>query len=753
MKREEKIWFETLVTAILLVSSAALVLGAGPLKIGSTQADLDAVPQTLTIEGQRFGSQGPELNPPDVFLEGDRLVVEIYNFDTQIVALLPPGILPGDYELTVVDGADPARGDTVTITIAASGPQKLEISGAEPDVGTGTILISGANLGDAATLPADFDVRLFVPDPAMVGFGTNVLLPVTAFDPATQEIGALLPAGLFPGTFRLTVSKVAGNETDTLDVTLGDLDLDLTNELNTAVALNGTILEVTDDGGTLSADLISLVNDADASPLNELNTLVVLNGTILEVSDLGGTLGADLSSLVDDADADPLNEVNTSVVLNGTILEVTDAGGTLSADLSNAIGGNTLDAAYDQGGGGAGRTITADTGAVRIDGPGGLELATGNLLQSPGNPVLVGSLAIGGFPRSVYVSGRYAYVADQTSADLKVIDVSDPSAPSLVGSLGTGGRPISVYVSGRYAYVAEPGSSSLLVIDVSDPSAPNLVGSLGLGGRPHSVHVSGRYAYVVDFDNDEMKVIDVSDPSAPSLAGSLVIGGDPPSVYVSGRYAYVVDGGSDDLTVIDVSDPSAPSLAGSLGIGGVPFSVYVSGRYAYVVDTGSDDLKVIDISGAEVTSLVAHSLEAGNLQVRNDMIAQGQLQVTGGLNLGAGGMFSDGDVGVGGDVTITGDLTISGTCTGCVSDIDDADADPNNELNSSVSLNGTTLRVTDAGGTLGADLSSLVDDADADAANEFNSSVFLNGTILEVSDLGGTLGCRLERPGCWCRVW
>ena len=85
----------------------------------------------------------------------------------------------------------------------------------------------------------------------------------------------------------------------------------------------------------------------------------------------------------------------------------------------------------------------------------------------------------------------------------------------------------------------------------------------------------------------------------------------------------------------------------------------VSGRYAYVVDFDSNDLKVIDISGAEVTSLIAHSLEAGNLQVRNDIIAQGQLQVTGGLNVGAGGIFSDGDVGVAGDVTITGTVAIA----------------------------------------------------------------------------------------------
>ncbi len=175
---------------------------------------------------------------------------------------------------------------------------------------------------------------------------------------------------------------------------------------------------------------------------------------------------------------------------------------------------------------------------------------------------------------------------------------------------------------------------------------------------------------MVDRTSNDLKVIDVSDPSTPNLVETLGVGDFPLSVYVIGRYAYVADGASDDLKVIDVSDPSAPSLAGSLDIGGNPSSVHVSGRYAYVVDRASNDLKVIDVSGAEVTSLVAHSLEAGNLQVRDDMIAQGQLQVTGGLNVGAGGIFSDGDVGVGGDVTITGDLTISGSCSGCASDRD-----------------------------------------------------------------------------------
>ncbi len=226
----------------------------------------------------------------------------------------------------------------------------------------------------------------------------------------------------------------------------------------------------------------------------------------------------------------------SALTVSGLNCTANTNGGALTADASGVVscsdddgGGNTLDTAYDQGGAGAGGTITADAGAVIIEGTGGLVLDGNNLDQLPRDPVLTGSLANGEYPYSVYVSGRYAYVVSAKSRDLKVIDVSDPSAPSLAGSLG-------------------------------------------------------------------------------------------------------------------------------LGLGANPSSVYVSGRYAYVVDSNSDDLKVIDISGAEVTSLIAHSLEAGNLQVRNDMLAQGQLQVSGGLNVGTGGIFSDGNVGISGTIAIANDI-------------------------------------------------------------------------------------------------
>lgn len=62
---------------------------------------------------------------------------------------------------------------------------------------------------------------------------------------------------------------------------------------------------------------------------------------------------------VDDADSDPNNEIQ-SLSLSGNDLTIS-GGNTVTL-----TGGNTLDEAYDQGGAGLGRTITADAGAVEI---------------------------------------------------------------------------------------------------------------------------------------------------------------------------------------------------------------------------------------------------------------------------------------------------------------------------------------------------------------------------------------------------
>jgi hypothetical protein len=79
--------------------------------------------------------------------------------------------------------------------------------------------------------------------------------------------------------------------------------------------------------------------------------------------------------------------------------------------------------------------------------------------------------------------------------------------------------------------------------------------------------------------------------------------------------------------------------------------------------------------------------------------------------------------------------------SGFITSPDDADPDPTNELNTGISLTGTTLIVTDAGGSQSVDLSPLQDgvtDADADPTNEIQT-LSISGNQISLSNGGGSV--------------
>ena len=70
--------------------------------------------------------------------------------------------------------------------------------------------------------------------------------------------------------------------------------------------------------------------------------------------------------------------------------------------------------------------------------------------------------------------------------------------------------------------------------------------------------------------------------------------------------------------------------------------------------------------------------------------------------------------------------------------VDDADADPNNELQT-ISKVGNTVSLSNGGGSFVDD----IDDADADPSNELNSNLILSNNNLQITDAGNTLSVSL----------
>lgn len=200
-------------------------------------------------------------------------------------------------------------------------------------------------------------------------------------------------------------------------------------------------------------------------------------------------------------------------------------------------------------------------------------------------------------PRSVAVSGQYAYVVTNFGGNMKVFDISAPNDGDLpIATIGAGNQPNSIAISGQYAYVTN--LLEMKVFDISTPSAPASVATIAKGLGSSSIAVAGQYAYVVNHDSSSMKVFDISAPSNGDLPiAKIATGNYPTSVAVSGQYACVVHESSNNMMVFDISAPSNGDLPiATIATGDHPLAVAISGQHAYVANSNDQNMMIFDIS-------------------------------------------------------------------------------------------------------------------------------------------------------------
>src|SRR3989344_6004071 len=235
--------------------------------------------------------------------------------------------------------------------------------------------------------------------------------------------------------------------------------------------------------------------------------------------------------------------------------------------------------------------VKTQTG-VRGTGPG----AGVGLTHAIINPVQVGLYADNTF-QDVFVSGQYAYAAQGSSADFKVINISNPQSPILVATRGALDLASDIQVVGSYIYTTS--QSDVRGLQIFNTSSPTIrVGILVIPTKAYGLAVSGNYAYVTSYGigaNGKLTVVDVSNPASPFEVGSATLPtnatGKP---YVQGNYLYVSDS-STGLLIFDVSNPNTPTQVGIYNTPDVAYDVFVDGDYAYVADFASG-LQIINIS-------------------------------------------------------------------------------------------------------------------------------------------------------------
>ena len=255
--------------------------------------------------------------------------------------------------------------------------------------------------------------------------------------------------------------------------------------------------------------------------------------------------------------------------------------------------------------------------------------------------------------RGIYGEGRYIYLIGTNT--LCIIDVSNPASPvqvsTITDSTHFAGNP-SEYVLGQYDYVVSAAGPILTVVDISNPTSPVEVGSATLGVLATSIDdvaVSGRYAYVTG--PNTFFVVDISNPASPTVVSTLTDAvnfadaGGRAFVSVAGHYAYVADG---IVTAIDISNPASPVEVNSNNYTGdsVVRGMTLSGRYLYVGDYGAGTFDVIDTGGLDLPAASIGNIQSSDITVWNNADIGNNLNVRGGLNIGTGGIFSNGPLAV-----------------------------------------------------------------------------------------------------------
>ncbi len=137
------------------------------------------------------------------------------------------------------------------------------------------------------------------------------------------------------------------------------------------------------------------------------------------------------------------------------------------------------------------------------------------------------------------MSGTRAYVTSTSNtAELEIVNVTNPAAPSLLGTYNAAGNAdaTDVWVNGTTAYLTRTTSADpeFLVLNVTNPASVSVVGSLNLNGSPAQLAVLVSYAYLASSDDaQELQVVNITTPASPALSGSYNASGTSNSLSVA----------------------------------------------------------------------------------------------------------------------------------------------------------------------------------------------------------------------------
>ena len=505
----------------------------------------------------------------------------------------------------------------------------------------------------------------------------------------------------------INVVTGTGTTADPYVITATEVDGSITNEVNTAFAVNLGNLEITDGNGTLSVPLASLGTDDQNIDVLTLNATT--NILTVGIED-GNDLTVDLSGLVADGSetivtgaginvvtgtgttADPYvitatevdgsitNEVNTAFAINGGNLEITDSGGTLSVPLASL---GTDDQNIDV------LTLNATTNILTV----GIE--DGNDLT-----VDLSGLVADGSETIVTGAGINVVTGTGTTADPYVITATEVDG-SITNEVNT-------------AFAINGGN-----LEITDGNGTLSVPLASLGTDDQNIDVLTLNAttniLTVGIEDGNDLTVDLSGLVADG-SETIVTGAGINVVTGTGTTAdpYVIT-----ATEVDGSITNEVNTAFAVNLGNLEITDGNGTLSVPLASLGTDDQNIDVLTLNATTNILTVGIEDGN-----------------DLTVDLSGLVADGSETI---VTGAGINVVTGTGTTAdpyVITATEVDGSITNEVNTAFAINGGNLEITDGNGTLSVPLASLgTDDQNIDVLTLNATTNILTVGIEDGNDL------------------
>ncbi len=176
---------------------------------------------------------------------------------------------------------------------------------------------------------------------------------------------------------------------------------------------------------------------------------------------------------------------------------------------------------------------------------------------------------------SMVFNDTVAYVPNADGSQIggvAVVDLSDPGNPEVIATVETGSPQIMHMVGGNgFLYVLAQGETAdIHIIDVSQPLAPMIVGKITMPEYTNRLALSGEMLYAAcDMWNcQSFYAIDVSTPDSPTIFGQWAIEIGVVDMIPAGDGLFLLSTVNQGIWLLDVSDPVDPALKGQIQLPG-----------------------------------------------------------------------------------------------------------------------------------------------------------------------------------------